>query len=401
MPAEIQPTPTPIMKYSPQLDGLRFCAVLFVVSYHWLPVISHIPVASFFGGIVNFFFVLSSYLITKILFSARQKHITYGIPKIKMMGIFLLRRTIRIFPAYYFFLLLVLLLPTIGSEVRDNAGMYFSYLANYHIFNTQDFPSVTAHIWTLAVEEQFYLLWPFVILFIPHRHLLKTFVFIIVSSVVLRAICYSPSQGVPMAILTQYCVDAFAVGAILAYQSMAPDTEKKTITKYFNWVLLASIPVGIIIIVTKSYYLSFVFNRLLFSMLSLKIIEGAIDGYKNGFGKFLENKVVLYLGRISYGIYLYHLLIPVVFWKIYGFTMHYVKTSHAGFFLKHKKAISSFEKVLVSPAAGFIIYAVLVIIVASLSSKLLEKPINKLKASFNFDTTKATLPTTPIQRTIL
>ena len=57
------------LTYNPQFDGLRFCAVLFVVSYHWIPEISEMQRSFFLGGLVNFFFVLSGYLITRILFS--------------------------------------------------------------------------------------------------------------------------------------------------------------------------------------------------------------------------------------------------------------------------------------------------------------------------------------------
>lgn len=383
--------PPVALKYNPQIDGLRFCAVFFVVCYHWLPSVTHIPIASFFGGIINFFFVLSSFLITRLLFAAREKSSKLGIPKIKVMQVFLLRRTIRIFPAYYLFLLLVLLLPTVGSEVRDNAGIYFSYLANYHIFQLQDFPEVTPHIWTLAIEEQFYLVWPLVILFIPQKHLLKTLLGIIAGSVILRAVSFYPAPGVPQAILTQYCADAFAVGALLAYKFAAGDHEKKAINQYLNISLFIGIPVGIVIILTKSHYLSFVFNRLLFALISMKIIEGAVTGYKRSFGKFLQNKVVLYLGRISYGIYLYHVVVPIVFWKIYSFSYAYLKLNHAAFFEKHRQAISGLETILVNEVVGFIIYALLTVAIASLSWKLVEKPLNKLKVSFNAGAGKAAL----------
>ncbi|MBL0359217.1 MAG: acyltransferase [Chitinophagaceae bacterium] len=389
-----------VLKYNPQIDGLRFCAVLFVVCYHWIPSIAHLEISSFFGGVINFFFVLSSFLITRLLFSAKEKGVGLGVSKFKVMLVFILRRTIRIFPAYYLFLLLLLLLPTIGNEVRENAGMYFSYLANYHIYQGHDFPMVTPHIWTLAVEEQFYLVWPLLILFIPHRHLLKTLVGIIISSVVLRAITFNPAAGVPQAILTQYCVDAFAVGALLAYKYTAPDNEKKAINKYLNILLYIGIPLGIIIILTRSYYFSFVFNRLLFALISVKVLEGAVAGYKSYLGRFLQNNVVLYLGRISYGIYLYHLLVPVVFWKLYDMAYAYIKTSHPSFYASHLKAISNVENFLVLQGVGFVIYALLVVGIASLSWKFVEKPLNKLKVAYNFKPGKAALsPANPVQNT--
>lgn len=380
-----------LLIYNPQFDGLRFCAVFFVVSYHWLPSFSHLPVSNYIGGMINFFFVLSSYLITRILFSGKQKALTMNIPKYKVMAVFLLRRVIRIFPAYYLFLLLVLLLPVIGAEVKSHAGMYFSYLANYHMYNSPEFPEATPHLWTLSVEEQFYLVWPLIILFMPRKYLLKTFLLIILASVALRAIFYHPTHGVPQAILTQYCVDAFAVGGILAYKITGTERERYLISKYFTIAFYLAVPISISIILFKSQYFSFVANRLLFSIISMKLIENAITGYKGFFAKFLENKTVVYLGRISYGIYLYHLLMPILFWKVYDFVIDFMKTQHAGFYNRHHNGFVMAENFLVSEVVGFIIYAALVIAVASLSWRFLEQPINKLKISYSFDKKKAAL----------
>ena len=378
-----------VMKYNPQLDGLRFCAVLFVVCYHWLPSIYNLKIAGYFGGVVNFFFVLSSYLITSILFSAREKSIKLGIPRFKVILVFLMRRTIRIFPAYYFYLLLVLLLPIIGLEIKQHAAIYFGYLSNYHMFSGQVYSNIAAHLWTLAVEEQFYLLWPLLIIFIPYKHLLKTLVAIIIGTVVLRALTYHPQPVIPQAILTQYCVDSFAIGGLLTYMYRTSETERQMITRYFNWALYVLTPIGALIIILHAEYFSFVINRLLFAMLALKVIEGAVIGYKNAFGKFLQLKPVLYLGKISYGIYLYHLLVPVLFWKLYNMAFQAAKIAHPAFFERNQHSIGNFERVMVSEIVCFVIYSVLVILVATISWKYLETPLNKLKVSFNFDSKKA------------
>lgn len=376
--------PSSILAYNPQLDGLRFVAIFFVVCYHWIPSLHHNKLAPFFSWLINFFFVLSSYLITRILIAAKAKGVALGISKPKVMLVFLLRRTIRIFPAYYLYLLLLVLLPGVGAEVKIAPGWYFSYLANYHMFHLQEFSSVTAHLWTLAVEEQFYILWPLAILFVPQRYLLRTFAGIILASLAARAVFYQPSVGISMKILTQYCADAFAVGAVMAYKyTLATEKERDIITKWSRVGLYISIPVSLTIIITQSFYMDFIFSRLLFSVMSFAFIEGAVRIYKNFFGKFLENKRVGYIGRISYGIYLYHLIVPIVFWRLYGYIKQYFVSHHAGFYNKHHTAIGKIEIALVSEVGRFTIYSVMVLIIASLSAKYIEGPLNKLKVGYN------------------
>jgi peptidoglycan/LPS O-acetylase OafA/YrhL len=373
-----------ILKYNPQFDGLRFIAVFFVVCYHWLPSFHHSVAAEFLGGgkWINFFFVLSSYLITRILISARAKGEQLDISRPKVIGVFLLRRTVRIFPPYYLYLLALLLIPNITTEVKEHSGWYFSYLSNYRLFETQEYNRVTAHLWTLAVEEQFYIFWPFVILFVPQRHLLKTFLFIIGASVATRIAFYHPVV-ISQQILTEYCADAFAIGGIMAYKyTLATEKEKLLITKWIRIALYSSIVLSIPILITKSDYFGFIFNRLFFSIISFAIIEGALKGYNNWFGRFLVNKRVLYIGRISYGIYLYHLLVPVIFWRLYRGLSHYFEDKHAIFLAKFKMPIDWFEITITTEIGSFVIYCICVIIIASLSARFIEKPLSKLKVGY-------------------
>jgi len=376
---------TPVIKYSRQLDGLRCIAVVAVASYHWLPFIKKWETSYFLGVLVNFFFVLSSYLITSILFSAKEKGLKAGISPFRVIYIFLLRRTIRIFPAYYFFLTVVILLPAIGTEVKDHAAMYYSYLANYQIFHSKAWPAITSHIWTLAIEEQFYLIWPLIIIFVPRRHLLKVFLAIIIGSVVSRAIFYQYTMPIPQVILTQYCIDPFAVGSLLTYKTLATETEKQLITKYLNAILYTAMPLAFVIVCFKSYYLSFAINGLIFSMISFKIIEIAAVGFKGGFGCFLENKLVRFIGRKSYGIYLYHLLVPVVFWQVFNSGYNHLLWHFPAFFAAHQKGIALAVKILASVPGCYVIYAALVVIVALISSNLIEKPFTGLKKYLNYE----------------
>lgn len=384
MPTTSVQSPPMVIKYNPQLDGLRFCAVLFVVCYHWLPFISKLNISQFLGGFVNFFFVLSGYLITKILLSAKAKSSVLKLSKCKVVLFFLFRRTIRIFPAYYFFLFIVLIIPGIGHHLKENEIAYFSYLSNYYIFLAEKWPLVTSHLWTLAVEEQFYVIWPLFVLFIPSRHLLKTFVAIGLISIILRAMFYhSNTDFFPQSILTQYCLDSFAIGGILAYRFATCKEHEKLIDRYIYIFLLIGIPLCIIIIITHAIYLSFVFNGLIISLISFIFIKKAVFGYKGLMKRFLENKTVIFLGKISYSIYLYHLMVPVVFWKLFDSAYQYLSITQAQFFTEQEKYIVFFVKVISSQLGCFIIYSVITIALATLSWQYIELPFNRLKKLFN------------------
>src|SRR5437867_3430823 len=151
----------------PALDGLRAVAVFTVVAAHANSPL-HIP-----GDLgVSAFFVLSGFLITRLLVREREKTGEVSIRR------FYLRRTMRIFPAYYAFLLLSYTLDAHAGQQWGKALLVntFTYTVNYfNAFNHHPSTSV-AHAWSLAVEEQFYLLWPlaFVILAARGRRALVT-----------------------------------------------------------------------------------------------------------------------------------------------------------------------------------------------------------------------------------
>ncbi len=126
--------------------------VLFYHYSEWIRALK-IPFTIDLGTFISFFFVLSSYLITTILLQKKRT----GSGVLSTAYNFLVRRTLRIFPAYYLYLILLILLPYAGWDVRAHPALYFTYLSNFHIYAGQYWNTLTSHLWTLAVEEQFYL----------------------------------------------------------------------------------------------------------------------------------------------------------------------------------------------------------------------------------------------------
>ncbi|MGB3153347.1 MAG: acyltransferase, partial [Chitinophagaceae bacterium] len=150
-------------KYYPALDGMRGIAILFVIFHHNFEFISY----SFFGWLgVDLFFVLSGFLITDILLNTLNQQ--------NFLRNFYIRRVLRIFPLFYLAILVFLyLLPNILTTSPDvsyytkNQFWLWTYLQNWlFIFKEPYGDKILLHTWSLAVEEQFYIIWPVTIFLI-------------------------------------------------------------------------------------------------------------------------------------------------------------------------------------------------------------------------------------------
>jgi len=323
---------------------------------------------------IIFFFVLSGYLITKMLIVAKDIGLQQGQSKMAIAFDFLFRRTLRIFPAYYFYLLMImLLLPIGGMYLRSHAAMFFLYLSNFQIYADQIWEQfATPHLWTLAVEEQFYILWPWLILFIPNRFLPKLFLALITIGILFRFFYFilvpgAVTQDVPFTILTPSCMDGFGFGAFLAYLHIFG----KKVNPLLDRIFYISIPLYVIMIISRYDIITITFGRVFVALFALYCIEAADKGVKNLFGKFLESKPVIYMGKISYGIYLYHLFASLLFWKLFGM----ISSFSAGIGLN----LSPLSKVLALPLINFIMYMLTTVALASASWYFLERPVNRLR----------------------
>ena len=202
----------PRAKHLPALDGLRAVAVFVVISYH-AGLMKGIP-----GDLgVTLFFVLSGFLITWLLL---REFAATGSISIRS---FYARRALRIFPAYYVFILFSLAVDTaLGHRwSRGLIAVAFTYLVNYYnAFNGHPITSI-AHAWSLAVEEQFYLLWPLACLSLLRRSrasAARAVALVIVATVAWRSVLYlllhAPASYVYNAFDTR--CDSLAIGCLIA-----------------------------------------------------------------------------------------------------------------------------------------------------------------------------------------
>lgn len=355
----------------PQLDSLRFFAVLLVMGEHWIPD-EYLNGGEYFLGYtgVTFFFVLSGYLITGILLQNKKEAEKKEIKKTSLIKSFFIRRSLRIFPIYYAVILFFLIIPfPMGDEIKQNAGYYLLYLNNFLMYFEQDWP-LLGHTWTLAVEEQFYLIWPWVILFTQYKYLWKVFIVFVVIGFFSHFLFYylSWSQGGAnlhqgfYTILTPARFDAFALGALGAWAHYFLNFSKGKLYSVTKNIFYPLLSIWILLLYFQKPDIFFYTMKFFVVMLSLGLVIMASRGI-GGLGKvILENPLIIYLGKISYGLYLFHHLVAYFYMKISG----------------------SFVPEISNDGLKFLVFFILTVAVSMLSWHLFEKPINNLKKHISY-----------------
>lgn len=352
------------LKHYSQLDGLRCFAILFVMVAHWIAwdtnniLIKNIPWSH---GVI-LFFVLSGYLISNILFELKEKIDAGLTTRLQALKTFYYRRFLRIFPIYY---LLIFYLFYINYEnTREIFPWLVTYTSNILECKTGDYVGNFNHFWSLAVEEQFYIIWPFLILFVKQNKLMRLILGFMLISFISRLCCHLISNGNWM-LASYFTPNLFlplSLGALLAYSKR----YKPSLSSFFDNTYFLYISA---IFYSFAYYLFHVklqvvifdvlFDEYLFSFSCVFFISKASSNGFKWFGKWvLEHNLVTFTGKISYGLYVYHLFVIGFFWNYLSpkFKLH----------VDNKHAI-------------WLIYFLVTYFLAILSFYIIEKPINKLK----------------------
>lgn len=364
--------------YFPYLDVVRFIAAFMIIIYHgyeawrgWFGEIGflsggtytdltaggklvHQTLKNFEIG-VDVFFLLSGFLITYILIKEKEK---FG--KINIFN-FIVRRTLRIWPLYF---LLIAVAPFIVSWVNADTPNYLVnalFVNNFHAIQTTKWTYPFAHFWSICIEEHFYLVWPFIIAFIPNKHLMKVFISLIIFSIGFRmySVMTADHPWYTLYLHTFSRMDVLVIGAIGAY-FYAKKPFQINLSRYYRillWIVLIAVFCLEPVVNWNSVFLGGFKKFFYIAVISLLLLD---YNFNEKFRHVLKpNSIFHYFGKISYGIYMYgNILLLIIMKKIM------MKWDISNLYLY------------------MLFVTVLSLLIPAISYEIFERPILKLKRKF-------------------
>lgn len=330
--AAVEPVSLPVAGLSkriPILDTLRGFAILLVLQFHFAEGLTNLPVAqnAVYGVLhagwigVDLFFVLSGFLITGILLDSRKSA--------RYFRNFYMRRLLRTFPLYYGFLFGVLIVIPLIRPIHTEAARVlihnqiwlWLYATNIALVAKPDTMTPLSHFWSLAVEEQFYLVWPFVVYYLPVSKLIRVCGMCFAFSLIARCILMASGIGHPAAyVLTPCRLDALSTGAYIA------------VIWREGWLTRSKFYLALVVLLLSFIFLAVVFIK---DGLRLEINApfmqsvgySAVDLF---FGSILvvaiyvkkiqalDIPVLAQFGKYSYAIYIFHRPLHGWLYKVVG-----------------------------------------------------------------------------------
>lgn len=306
------------LKYYNNLDGLRGIAAFSVVIFHFFgshgrELTKNLSNIQFYSAKteilqhgVTLFFVLSGFVITRILLNTKSNS--------NYFGRFYKRRALRIFPLYYLYLIIHNYVYPWIVEGHPNLEFSRHFVQYFYLQNmtwlTGWQGSGPPHFWSLAVEEHFYLLWPLVLFILPRKMIKPATIFLLLLSIPIKLYFFENGIDINKNTFSRY--DSIMIGCLIAIIERESNFNLKPINR-----VTALISIGITLALGSILYLvqdsipvlKEIFKHIIlagfFGLVIYLLLTSASTAVYN---RFLEHKSMQYFGRISYGLYVWHLL---------------------------------------------------------------------------------------------
>jgi len=347
--------------YIPAIDGLRALAIIAVLCVH-----AGVPGFSLGWLGVDLFFVLSGFLITTLLLTEKIKKGRINL--LKFMG----RRILRLFPAYYLYILLITIAIYLGAGTLTSIGQWqptviiaslWGYFNNFiPRGGFWEYSKLLIHLWSLAVEEQYYLIWP-----IALAYVLKFKNILLIPTLILLALLIVRFSVVDLdydAMLHTRGIALF-IGSYMALLCSEFSAVVESIKKYRQLILAILVCLLLAMFSAKLLGMAndhdlrktpILFLDIMFALVIARIWFGSSCFYS----RFLSMPVLVYIGKISYGIYLYHMFCHFVVWDVWYL---------------HFSELPNYANYLIR----LMVYFLMSIGLATLSYRYLEMPFLRIK----------------------
>jgi peptidoglycan/LPS O-acetylase OafA/YrhL len=356
-------------RYLPELDVLRGFAILAVMFHHIgknLPALHLVKIGGYGWTGVDLFFVISGFLITGILLQAKGRS--------HYFRNFYARRALRIWPLYFAlllfaFVLLPLAVPSLRARIFADAYPWRSYLFFVqNLFSVKEIAFGPVGVtWSLAIEEQYYLVWPILVLLLSRRALTWAAAGAFTLSVVVRILQALGFIHLFLYTNTLSRLDGIALGSLLAV--VLPAMAERTVRKTAMLVL----PLAVIAVVSTELVFG---EKTWFLYSGLALAFGAVLCLSINSERLRQLRLVRYTGKISYGLYLLHVPVFDTFREP-----------------RFKSKLTWFHSPLANDLILFFSMVAAVYLIASASWYLLEAPILSLKARFSTSAAARQTPT--------
>jgi len=357
--------------YYPELDSLRFFAFLLVLIHHspyWKLIPTWKTIAEYGWMGVDLFLCLSAFLFARLLYVEHQEKGDINI------GYFYLRRALRIWPLYFFFFAAMLLISIqqdgwTGDMLKRSIGMLtftdnlFSAFLNYNLVIW-----FSDHLWTISYEEQFYLIIPWVLRKLYQLRKSTSLLILtgaMVVGMLIRAIFIANQIEHPAIWVLPITHFESILGGLMIGLGLFDSFLKKIPA----WIQLTG---GVFALYLVTLLLNveitqweLMFTYPLIGIGTTLILSAVMQGNLGPLSALFKNKTLGYLGKISYGLYVYHV---VGIWLAKQITGAYVSP----------------ERLLVYPLTILLLALLITVLVSMLSYQFLEKPFLRLKERFTF-----------------
>lgn len=294
-----------------QLDALRAVAIAVVMLHHYIN-----PPILISGFGVTFMFVLSGYFATNTLLKLRKQMADGRTDMGGAVKDFYLRRYLRIGPMYFLVLLVTALFNVEGA--RDSLPWNACFLANFQTVFTGEWNGRFAPLWSLSFLEQFYVVWPFVVLVLPRRRLVPALLCVAALGPAWRLICYWQNlSGINWCVSPLASCDAVGCGALLAVAKMGLVGEN-VLPRLVGCARWVGLPGYILLLCAKGFHQQPWYTEIVIPLLASLTFAWLADKASRGFdgvaGFVFDSKLLAQVGRMSYSIFLIHtfteLLLP-------------------------------------------------------------------------------------------